>query len=523
MADPTPEARLAELLRLLAVPDPGLDERREIERLRRHRLPWTATTAAMALDLARSRSFDDLHVGTALSAAHRVCSGGDADLLLVDALQATRDWLDTVPLHQWRVPEMQAQVRRVLVAASPPALLDLSLVRDDDGWGPRARELASALPAEEIAPAVRLIGDLGAKRPSKSWDAAIAEAVQPEPARCLVAGWLSRAVDADLATPTCLFSPGNDDVVRATVVAARHVAHDRVPFLLGALARRGAATSGLPGLTDALALKVATAAIDVLGARGTSADRAELQALFEDLRRRDLVARVGSLLGESDSSEQRVEVLRREKADDVRRKADPAPRRRRALVEREVRQHVAPVAREHGFTGSGTTMRRHHPDRVDVLAISIDDGRPRLVFGTRFLAAHPPGEPGHVPMEKARELHLDIRLVDEAVPEGPAGVQAIAARVADVVVPFLDDLGSYAIVRDHLLHGSRLTHELTDLTSPGSPHADGILGLVALDAGDTDTAIAALARRLEFVETHDAFKAELAFWRSRLADARARR
>jgi hypothetical protein len=133
VADPTPEARLAELLRLLAVPDPGLDERREIERLRRHRLPWTATTAAMALDLARSRSFDDLHVGTALSAAHRVCSGGDADLLLVDALQATRDWLDTVPLHQWRVPEMQAQVRRVLVAASPPALLDLSLGRDDDG------------------------------------------------------------------------------------------------------------------------------------------------------------------------------------------------------------------------------------------------------------------------------------------------------------------------------------------------------------------------------------------------------
>ena len=214
MADPTPEARLAELLRLLAVPDPGLDERREIERLRRHRLPWTATTAAMALDLARSRSFDDLQVGTAISAAPRVCSGGDADLLLVDALQATRDWLDTVPLHQWRVPEMQAQVRRVLVAASPPALLDLSLVRDDDGWGPRARELASALPAEEIAPAVRLIGDLGAKRPSNSWDAAIAEAVQPEPARCLVAGWLSRAVDADLATPTCLFSPGNDDVVR---------------------------------------------------------------------------------------------------------------------------------------------------------------------------------------------------------------------------------------------------------------------------------------------------------------------
>ena len=46
---------------------------------------------------------------------------------------------------------------------------------------------------------------------------------------------------------------------------------------------------------------------------------------------------------------------------------------------------------------------------------------------------------------------------------------------------------------------------------------------MALDAGDTDTAIAALARRLEFVETHDAFKAELAFWRSRLADARARR
>jgi hypothetical protein len=517
VADPTPEARLAELLRLLAVADPDLDERKEIERLRRYGLPWSATTAAMALDLAREGSFDDLHVGIALAAAHRVCSQGGADAILVDALEATRDWLGNVPLHQWRVPEMQTRVRRVLVAVAPPTLLDLSLVRDDDCWGTHARELARELPADEVAPVVRLIGDLGAKRPSKAWDAAIAEAVEPEPARRLVVGWLSRAVDADLAEPMRLFSLGNDDLVRATVFAARHVQDDRVPFLLGALARRGAATCGLPGLTDALALKVATAAIDVLGARGTTADRAQLRTLFEDLRRRDLVARLGALLGERDASEQRAEVLRREKANDVRRKANPASRQRRAQVEREVRQHFAPVARQHEFTGSGTTMRRHHPDRVDMVAIGIHDGRPQMVFGTRFLAAHPPDEPGHVPMEKAREVDLDIRLVDEAVPAGRAGVLAIAARVADVVVPFLDDLGSYAIVRDHLLHGGRLTGQLTDLTSPGSPHADGILGLVALDAGDTDTAVAALARRLEFVDTHDAFKAELAFWRGRLA------
>ncbi|RYU13427.1 hypothetical protein [Nocardioides iriomotensis] len=520
MGDQSDQARLAALLRLMALEDIGLSERQEIDRLRRFRLPWSAGTATTALDVARCRSdFNDLHVGIALGAAHRVCSAGEADAALVDALAATRDWLDTVAVHRWRVPDMQARVRRVLVAASPPALLDLSLVRDGDGWGARARDLARELPADAVAPVVRLVGDLGSKRPSKTWHAAMADAVHPEPARALVVGWLRRASDADRALPGRLFCPGNDDLVRASVFAAQHVDDDRLPFLLGALARRGAATSGLPGATEALALKVATAAIDVLGARDASADRAELQALLEDLTRRDLVARVGLLLGETDASERRNELLRRAKASDVRRKADAAPRRRRAAVEQEVRRLVAPVAREHGFAGSGTLLRRRHLDRLDLLAIGIHDGRPRLTFGTRFAAAHPPDEPRHVPMDRTRDVHLDVRLVDDFVTEGRDGLLAMADRVTEVVVPFLDDLGSYPVVRDHLLHGSRLTGEVLDLTSPGSPQADGVLGLLALDARDTETAVAALERRVGFVEERDPDAAELAFWRDCLARA----
>jgi hypothetical protein len=476
--------------------------------------------------------FDDRRVGVALRGAQQVCAAGAADAALLDALEGMARWLEGVGTHRWKVPEMRLLTRQVLVAAMPPDLLDLSLVRDGDAWAAPARAAADAAPPEEVGPLVRLLGDLGSRSPSKTWRASVAAALDEPEARTLLRRWLELAAQAPAVAPdetaavgfsgAMLFCHGNDELVRAAVLATGAVDEPWVPGVLGVLARRGAATSGVPGMTASLCLKVAGAAVDTLAARGTPADRSVLDELLEDLSRRDLVRRVGAALGREEQAARRDEELRRTKAAAVRAKADPAPRQARAAVDARLRAHLAPILRELGFRGSGRTFRRAHDDRVDVVTFSSGDAGLSVAYGTRFDAAHPSDEPWPVPRDKVLGHDLDFRLFEELESSDEA-LARFAGRLRDVVVPFLDSLGRYELVLALGEHGAGRPHGAVPLEGVRSPATSGVLGLLALSAGDLPTAVEHLGRRLRFEESRDHDEADrdsLAFWRRRLEQAR---
>jgi hypothetical protein len=178
--------------------DPTVDA---IDRLRRNKLPWDAATATTALRTVTAlEDFDDRRVTVALRGAEQVCAAGLADAALLDALLELSEALDHLAEHVWRVPETQELARRVLVAASPPELLDLTLLREHgDGWGGPAREAARQAPSEAVAPLVRLLGELGPRKPSRTWLAAVSSALAAESAYDLLRRWLELAADADVS------------------------------------------------------------------------------------------------------------------------------------------------------------------------------------------------------------------------------------------------------------------------------------------------------------------------------------
>lgn len=541
-------ARLSALLLLLAIPDPRaefvegpvvdlLDPADDvIDRLRRRRLPWDRTTARLALEAVTTRGrFDDRRVAAALRGAEAVCSTGAADVDLIAALETCASWLDGLSPDVWRVVEMRLAVRRALAAAAPPDLLDLSLIGDGDAWGGPAREAARVLVAEEIAPLVRRLGELGPRKPSQTWLRRTAEALRPTGAADLLHRWLELAAYTEVVAPDdtvsfsggMLFTRGNEEVVRAAVIASRLLPTDRrLPYVLGVLARRGAATSGESGMTASLALKVASAAIDALAARGAAEDRQVLEELLDDLSRRDLVKRVGEALGQQAKATERDEALRREKAAAARRKADPAPRLARAAVDVLIRQHLAPELRRLGFRGSGRIWRRLHEDRVDIVSLGSREHEVRLAYGVRFDASHPDDEPD--PVDRATARDTDVSLYEDWPATEPA-LDRCADRLRSVVVPFLDTFARYELTRAYLEYGAGAPPHALSMNTPGSPVVSGVLGMLAMAAGDRDTAVECLRRRLASAEswagssrtgTDDTARGEVSFWRAQLAKAR---
>ncbi|WP_073422325.1 DUF4304 domain-containing protein [Geodermatophilus nigrescens] len=540
-----PQDRLSALLMLLApsaTVSPG-DEaaagdrsREVIDRLRRRRLPWTAATAGLALRVVRQRGeFDHVRVPTALRAAERVAVSGAADVALLDELQRCRSWLTGIP-HDWQVPQTRSLADRVLAALAPPDMLDLSLLHDGDCWGAAARECVRAHDPSAVTALVRRLGELGAGAPSATWLRRVQDALEASAARDLLRDWLRLAADSDViardgqhrSSGGRLFAPGNEDMVRAAVVATRLLPEEQwVPELLGVLARRGAASSGAPGVTEALCLKVAGAAVDSLAARGTPADREVLGQLLVDLSRRDLVKRIGVALGAEAQAADRDTRLRREKAAAVRRRADPAPRQARAEVDALLRRHLAATLRRHGFRGSGRTWRRLHDDRVDVVSPGSSGDELAVAYGTRFDAAHPESEPHPVERAALRDHHLDIRLIEYWGTSG-SDLDRLARHLDVVVVPFLDTLGRYELTRSFLEHrsGAPAPGWELEVVEPHGPAAEGLLGLLALAASDRATAIDRLTRRLAFEDSPgrgDGDHAEAArrFWRGQLAHAQA--
>ena len=535
-----PATRLSALLLLIAPSQPALEPAGEegyvvvfdlavdhaIDRVRRRRLPWTAATARLALQLTRSRDaydrdLDERRVAVALRAAELVCAAGDADLALLDELAETTRWLDGLDRELWRVPELQLYARRVAALAVPPELLDLSLLDDVDGWGPAARDAARALPAAEVAPLVRLLGELGPRRPTERWRRAVRSALEAEAARDLLRTWLRLAAETDLVRSreaegyqlfeVFLFAPGNVDVARATVLATALLPsgpEDAADALvLGMLARRGAAGSGVPYMTEALALKVAVAAVDALAARGGPAEREVLGELLEDLGRRDLVKRVGALLGREEEARAREEQLRRDKAAAVRRVADPAPQRERAEIDKRLRRRLGPTLRELGFTGGPRTWRRFHDDRVDVVQISsaYDSEWLSIGFGTWWDLLHAaPGSRGtqRPDRERLAVTETDVRVHDDC-PTSEESLATYAGRLRETIVPFLDGMGRYELVVAFVTSGAGLPPGAEDgepVDPTLGPHA--LLGLLALEAGDRPMAVAHLARQLAEERRH---------------------
>lgn len=500
-----------------------------LDALRRRRLPWDAPAAALAVQLVIDGGFDEQRVGLALHGAEVVCRSGAVDVGLLDALERCATWLESVPATRWRVPQLRLAVRRVLSVAAPPDVLDLSLVRSGDAWGDRALEVARRIPPADVTAFVRQLAGLGDRRPSKAWLAAAEQSLQAPGARELLRAWLELAADTDIVPAdgvttfagTMLFAPGNEDVVRAAVHATVVVPDGEwVPPVLGVLARRGAATSGAAGMTAPLALKVASAAVAALETRGKAADRRELEDLFEDLSRRDLVRRIGRALGWPDRAAERDTTLRRAKSAAVRRKADPGPALRRAEVDVLIRRHLGPVLREVGFRGSGRTWRRFHLDRVDVIAVGSSEDLIGLEFGCRFNAAHPGDEPYAVARERVLAYHLDVRHVHD-LRATPVDLDVCGTYIRSVVVPFLDSMGRYELVVAYIESGAGAPGGESLTSNPGSPAASAMLGMLATEAGDREHAVDHLTRYCTFNESAGVTPSIVEHWRAQLRRARA--
>lgn len=276
--------------------------------LARAKLPWSAGTATLAVRIVTEQpNYDDRRIAIALRGARQVCAAGQADPALLDALTACRSRLDNEEGFRLELEPLQRFVRRILASATHPELLDLSLIAAGDSWGPKARAAAAERPAEQITPLVRLLGDLGPGKPPGRWLDAVAGALEQPGARELLHSWLRSAADAHVVAEwpgavvgDCagtLFIGTNADIVRAAVWATVRIPHEIWPAdLLGVLARRGAAHNGVARYPEALALKVATAAVAALDLRGGPEDREVLVQLQSQLQRRDLLKRVAAAL-----------------------------------------------------------------------------------------------------------------------------------------------------------------------------------------------------------------------------------
>ncbi|ASN19887.1 DUF4304 domain-containing protein [Arthrobacter sp. YN] len=524
------DTRLSCLLLLLSSPV-GMSIDTTVDRLRRRTLPWDASTATLALRIvARLEKFDGQRAGVALRAAEQICLKGAATQQLLQSVKDLRSVLELIPgpvaglgrMDYWQMPETLALIERVLAAATPPDILDLSIIRDGDGWGVPAREAALRFPSGEIAPLVRLLTSLGPAKPGKSWRKKVAEELTHTSPSLLLTEWLKLASDTDIVAPdehavlgfagAMLFAHGNDDLVRASVFAAQELSNDQLGSgVLGVLARRGAASSGVPGMTGALALSVASAALESLAGRLTENDRAELNELFEDLTRRDMVRRIAKYLGLSQERvEQRDKLLRRSKAGAVRAKADPAQRRARAAMDAIIRSQFAPILKARGFKPTGRTFRRVSSDRVDVVAIgSFGMNQFAWSYGTRFVTTWPPREPADI-----NEAGLDIRLVEESG-ISPTDVRLAADKLDGTILPFLDSLGSYELVRAYVEHNTGAPAESRCIAGRGTPIA--FLGLWALSVGDRATAMKVLRTAIDFREaltlSNSFYANELEHWK----------
>lgn len=517
--DFTPDERLAMLLLVIATPD-GTHEYVTtggplLAALRRRKLPWDATTAAFAVEAAMGNRYHHARVGTVLRGVELSLGSGGSDVQLYERLLACAAWLDELttelyPYGAWGLELDRRTAHRLLAQFLPAGVLDLSVVQDGDNWAEPARLAARSSDPVAVEGLVRLLGELGHRAPTRAWGSAMTAVLAEQDPRQLLGTWLQLAAHTEETSElvpnapyTRLFAPGNDDLVRAAVFAVRYLPeHEPFPVEeLGMLVRRGAATrpghrdpvaeelASKPSSTESFALRVATASIDTLGAASRPECVLELERLMEDVTRRDLVRRIGALLGEAgvQRAQERERELRRVKAAAVRRKADPRPREVRAEVDKLLRRHLGPTLRGLGFRVSGRTWRRSSESQVEVISITSSGTSIRAECGVLLHACQPEGYPGYrrdPARAQAFQTHLVLR--DRAVEAEPVTLDRLADWLSAVAVPFLEGLAERSRVTESLLGGIGIpvSHDGEPLALENGEQVTTILGALALAEGD---------------------------------------
>jgi hypothetical protein len=283
--------------------------------------------------------------------------------------------------------------------------------------------------------------------------------------------------------PVWLLAPGNETFALGATWAAVDVEEPWVPGLLGRLALRGAAATPHPRVTSALCHPVASGAIEALAALQTPGALAELEMLLAEVRRRDLLRRIASVLGEPpETTRARDDRVRREKRRLVQLATDPEAKERRRVAAAFVRRELAPQLRAAGFEDSARgTFWRHLDDRVEVLRCKPHGNGLALDLGIWFRFV-PRSYPVAVRngRERPDELHCDIR----GRAHVPGGELESAGRESALWFARWRQLP--AVLR-WLREGAQ-SEEAYGWGAPGSPHHRLLTGYVAREVGDAELA-----------------------------------
>lgn len=510
-----------------------------VRSLPRKSLPWDSDTAVFALQAALKVDCMNYICGPALRGAEKAMAAGHVDTALYEAIDACATHL-TGLMHgriatRWNVDKDLKTANRLLASFLPPGVLDLTVVHDGDEWAERARQLARARPVDDVEPLIRHLVLLGHKAPSQTWQRRLQEVLRPEAARDLVGEWVRAAGETGVAEDGHLYTPSNEDLVRAAVIAARSLGVNGVPSdLLGALVRQGAETR--PPSTDSLALRVASAAVDTLAQRGADSDLAELERLLDDISRRDLLKRIGAALGPEAvaRAEKRDADLKKEKAAAVRAKASPIPKLLRGEVDRMLEEHVNGTMRELGFRKSGRTWRRWVDARVELVDFYSSDLYMSVQYGVLFEGLHPADGPAvQRDPKRVKPFELDLLVSDTAWFADDDVLDLLAERVRTEIVPFLQRCGDRDALFELLLHGVGLP-PVVDRGDPRfrdtdysvslrkRPTQSGLaLGALACIDGDRAAAeswlgVGADDRQVDPL-SRNGTKSELDYWRERVA------
>lgn len=367
-----------------------------VRALNRRRIDWDPDAAALALRLVADADFDDERVQLVLKAADRIVDVHPGHPAVMDGLDRLDARVQATSTHRYRVPEMRARVVASIARHSPPDLLDLSPIADTDTWGPRARAVLAA--ADGRGADVRsLLGALttapSGSTPSGRWMTSLVPVLEPAGVRDVLSELVHLLVDLELDDHRPFVGAGNDSLARAAVWA---LGHDPVPpsdvDLLRDVVVRCSRTNGRPAATEALCGKAAGAAVAVLGRlrqEGGAVSSTAAQALddlWATVDRGDVLRWIGRALELQDTAiAARVEEAKRGKAAATRARLDPDPAARASRLADVLDTDVAERLRRQGFDDrSRRAFRRHHPDRTEVVAISLAAAEVRLRFGVGF-------------------------------------------------------------------------------------------------------------------------------------------
>lgn len=470
-----------------------------LHKLEARRLPFSASDVELMLDFGLEQSAFWRFPYT-VAAAEPALAAEPGSPAILAALERAAGRLD----GHWRGaydPDLRAargRIRALLAANLPRGLLDLSIVADGDAWAEPARAVLAAHADrwEGVPEVLAHFAAARGSRPTKKWSRRLAELLDSHPDLPSLSRELLEIVleidvvptpDLVFFPPRWLLAPANETLLKGAVWSLRPVSADWLVRLLGRLTLRGAARSPDDGVPTPLSAVVANAAVDGLIEVGTDEARHELRRLLGEIRRRDLLKRIATALGEQPAEMAACdEAIRREKQRAVRAKANPQPQKEQRSASALVRTELAPRLRDSGFTARGRTFWRHHADRVDVLHVTSKRGKLSVEIGVWFRAPRRPTEP---PIENGEPYptygHCDVRghLATEDLSEAALDAEAWFLR-------WTEPAGALALLlsdEDGFSAGAL-----------GSPARDRLIGYLAPHAGRAEIAAEHLARAAAF-------------------------